>query len=30
MKNLTLENITKACKGVYHGDESKLGMEVEA
>ena len=29
MKNLTLENITKACKGVYHGDESKLGMEVE-
>ena len=28
MKNLTLENITKACKGVYHGDESKLGREV--
>lgn len=26
MKNLTLENITKACKGVYHGDESKLGQ----
>ena len=28
MKNLTLENITKACKGVYHGDESKLDREV--
>ena len=22
MKNLTLENITKACQGTYYGDES--------
>ena len=29
MKNLTLENITKACGGSYHGDTSKLSMEVE-
>lgn len=28
MKNLTLENITKACRGTYHGDESKLSREV--
>ncbi|MGN0331977.1 MAG: UDP-N-acetylmuramoyl-tripeptide--D-alanyl-D-alanine ligase [Lachnospiraceae bacterium] len=28
MKNLTLENITKACRGTYHGDESKLKREV--
>lgn len=28
MKNLTLENITKACGGTYHGDESKLTKEV--
>ena len=28
MKNLTLENITKACRGTYHGDPKKLGMEV--
>ena len=28
MKNLTLENITKACKGTYHGDTSKLSQEV--
>lgn len=27
MKNLTLENITKACKGTYHGDPSKLTRE---
>ncbi len=24
MKNLTLENITKACRGTFHGDESLL------
>ena len=28
MKNLTLENITKACRGVYHGDPSKQTREV--
>lgn len=28
MKNLTLENITQACHGTYHGDESKLKQEV--
>ena len=28
MKNLTLENITKACCGTYHGDPSKLDKEV--
>ena len=28
MKNLTLENITKACKGTYHGDQSLLTREV--
>ena len=28
MKNLTLENITAACRGTYHGDQSKLSQEV--
>lgn len=28
MKNLTLENITKACRGVYHGDPAKQSREV--
>ncbi|MBC5743205.1 UDP-N-acetylmuramoyl-tripeptide--D-alanyl-D-alanine ligase [Lachnospiraceae bacterium MD308] len=28
MKNLTLENITKACCGTYHGDPSKLDKKV--
>lgn len=28
MKNLTLENITKACRGTYHGDESIKHQEV--
>ena len=28
MKNLTLENITKACQGTYHGDPSLLTREV--
>ena len=28
MKNLTLENITRACHGTYRGDSSKLGEEV--
>ena len=28
MKNLTLENITKACKGTYHGEKHKLTQEV--
>lgn len=28
MKNLTLENITAACKGTYHGEGSKLKKEV--
>lgn len=27
MKNLTLENITKACQGTYHGDESLFCQE---
>ena len=27
MKNLTLENITKACQGTYYGDESLLQSE---
>lgn len=29
MKNLTLENITKACQGTYHGDKSLCNREVE-
>ncbi len=28
MKNLTLEKIVKACRGVYHGSPSKRNMEV--
>ncbi len=28
LKNLTLENITAACRGTYHGDKSKLSLEV--
>lgn len=28
MKNLTLENITNACHGTYHGDPKKLSREV--
>ena len=28
MKNLTLENITKVCNGVYHGSADKLQTEV--
>lgn len=28
MKNLTLENITNACHGTYHGDTKKLSKEV--
>ena len=28
MKNLTLANITRACQGTYHGDESLLDREV--
>lgn len=28
MRNLTLENITKACKGIYHGDEYAKTKEV--
>lgn len=28
MKNLTLENITRVCNGVYHGDADKLQKEV--
>lgn len=28
MKNLTLENITKACSGSYHGDMSIFSKEV--
>lgn len=27
MKNLTLDNITRACNGTYHGDESKKNLE---
>ena len=27
MKNLTLENITRVCRGTYHGDPAKLGQE---
>ena len=29
MKNLTLENITTACRGTYHGDPSRLSLEAE-
>lgn len=29
MKNLTLENITKACRGSFHGDQGLLTREVE-
>ena len=29
MKNLSLRNITEACQGTYHGDESLLDIEVE-
>ena len=29
MKNLNLRNITEACHGTYHGDESLLDIEVE-
>ena len=28
MKNLSLRNITNACHGIYHGDESFLDIEV--
>ena len=28
MKNLTLENITTACHGTYHGDEASFKKEV--
>ena len=27
MKNLTLENITKVCNGIYHGPQEKLQEE---
>ena len=30
MKNLTLENITKICNGIYHGPQEKLQEEVTA
>ena len=30
MKNLTLENITKVCNGIYHGPQEKLQEEVTA
>ena len=30
MKNLTLENITKVCSGVYFGPADKLGQEVSS
>ncbi len=29
MKNLTLENITKACQGTYRGDDRLYGLEVK-
>ena len=29
MKNLTLRNITRACQGTYHGNESLLDREVD-
>ena len=28
MKNLSIENITKACRGTFHGDKSILSQEV--
>ena len=28
MRNLTLENITRACQGTYHGDADLLSREV--
>ena len=27
MKNLSIENITKACRGTFHGDKSILSQE---
>lgn len=30
MKGMTLEAMTKACNGIYHGDESLLGREVSS
>ena len=27
MKNLTIENITRACRGTYHGSDSLLSRE---
>lgn len=30
MKNLTLENIAKACNGIYHGDPTLLSKEVSS
>ena len=29
MKNLTLENIAKACNGSYHGSEAQANQEVQ-
>ncbi len=28
MKNMTIENITKACNGKFYGDKSLLGKEI--
>ena len=28
MKNLTLRNLTKVCRGIYHGPEALLDQEV--
>ena len=30
MKNLTLENIAKACNGSYHGSEAQANQEVQS
>lgn len=30
MKNLTLKNITKACNGIYHGEEAFLDKEISS
>lgn len=30
MKNLTLENLTRVCGGIYHGDEKDASVEVAA
>ena len=30
MKNLTLRNIARVCRGIYHGEEKALDQEVSS